>query len=324
MKNHPLEALSEDYLAQKNISASTKRSYTFAFRHFIRYLKDNKIECAKTSDVLRYREEKRMLGQSTYSIHVQISALKGLYHYLRHNQKRLNLPVAYAHDIMASVKNERIKPHIKKPILTIKQAKQLILHTKNTRNYIWHYRDHAIMYLMITSGLRPYEVIYAKTKDLSIIKGERVLYIRGKGDPGDEFVKISSGAAHALNDYLKKRRDDNPYLFIAHRHTSVYGHLSRTFFKDMFARVLKDCGLDGLNITPHCLRHTAATLNLLRGGSLESTKALMRHVKIQSTLIYKDHIDKMCDDSAGQMEAFILKEAASHFYDEFIACSRFK
>ena len=259
-----------------------------------------------------------MLGRSTYSVHVQISALKGLYRYLRLNQKRLNLPAEYAYDIMASVKDERIKPHIKKPILTVKQAKQLILHTQTTRTYLWHYRDHAIMYLMITSGLRPIEVIHARREDYQCVDGAHLLYIRGKDELSDDYVKISSGARHALNDYLNKRSDDNPYLFIAHRHTSVYGHLSRTFFKDMFARVLKDCGLDGLNITPHCLRHTAAILNLLRGASIESTKVLMRHVKIQSTLVYKDYIDKMRDDSAGQMEAFILKEAAARLYDYFL------
>ena len=319
MKNHPLEALSEDYLAQKNISASTKRSYTFVFKHFIRYLKDNKIEYAKTSDVLKYREEKRMLGFSTYSVHVQISALKGLYRYLRLNQKRLNLPAQYAYDIMTSVKNERINPHIKKPILTVKQAKQLILHTQTTRTYIWHYRDHAIMYVMITSGLRPIEVIHARREDYQCVDGAHLLYIRGKDEHSDDYVKVSRGAACALDEYLKKRCDDNPYLFIAHRHTSVHKHLSRTFFKDMFARVLKDCGLSGLNITPHCLRHTAAILNLLRGASIESTKVLMRHVKIQSTLVYKDYIDKMRDDSAGQMEAFILKEEAARLYDYFFS-----
>lgn len=256
-----------------------------------------------------------MLGRSTYSVHVQISALKGFYRYLRLNQKRLNLPEVYKHDIMAPVKNERIKPTIKKPVLTLKQAKQLILHTKTNRTYLWHYRDHAIMYVMITSGLRACEITHAKREDLSISEGKRLLYIRGKTGPTGAYVKLSQGAASAVDDYLEKRDDDNPYLFIAHRHTSVHKHLSRTFFKDMFARVLKDCGLNGLNITPHCLRHTAAMLNLLRGASLESTQALMRHVKIQSTLVYQAHIDKLRDDSAGQLETFILKEDACRLFD---------
>ena len=309
MKKHHLEELSERYLLEKDISSKTLKSYKIGFKYYIMYLKENHIEYAKTSDVIRYRERRRTMGYSTYYIYIHISALKGLYRYLRINQKRLDLPTQYAYDIMVPIKNERIKPSIKKPILTIEQAKHIILHTKNTRKYIWHYRDHAIIYLMMTSGLRRIEIIHAKREDYQIVDGQCLLYINRKGRKSDEeFVKISKGAGMALNDYLNKRIDDQPYLFISHRSISNKGHLSRTFFMDMFPRVLKDCGLDGLGITPHCLRHTAATFNLLRGGSIEATKSLMRHVNIKSTLVYAYHIERMKDDSEHQIEKFILKE----------------
>ncbi len=309
MKNHHLERLSASYLLEKNISTSTVKSYKIVFKYYIMYLKENCIEYAKTSDIIQYRESRRTLGYSTHYIYIHMSALKGLYRYLRINQKRLNLPTQYSYDIMVPIKNERIKASIKKPILTLDQARHLILHTKNTRKYIWHYRDHAIIYLMMTSGLRRIEIIHAKRKDYQIVDGQYVLYIKRKGIKLDEeYVKVSIGASYALNDYLNKRIDDHPYLFISHRSVSNNGHLSRTFFYDMFPRVLKDCGLDGLGITPQCLRHTAAAFNLLRGGSIEATKILMRHVNIQSTLVYAYHIERMKDDSEHQIEKFILKE----------------
>ena len=111
----------------------------------------------------------------------------------------------------------------------------------------------------------------------------------------------------------------NPYLFISHSNHSDIPYLSRTFFIGMFKRVLKDSGLEDTKITPHCLRHTAAAMNLLRGGSLEQTKGLLRHVDIQSTLVYVHHIERMKDDSEYQIESFILKEEASISYDDFIA-----
>ena len=76
----------------------------------------------------------------------------------------------------------------------------------------------------------------------------------------------------------------------------------------MFQRVLKDCGLDCTGFTPHCLRHTAATLNLLRGGSIEATRQLMRHATLESTLVYVHHIERLKDDSEHQIETFILSE----------------
>lgn len=319
MKTHHLEGLCQHYLSQKNVSKSTIKSYKIAFKYYIAYLTENKIQYAKTSDVITYRESRRRLGYSSEYIYIHMCALKGLYCYLRLNQKRLDLPAQYAYDIMIQIKNERIKHRIKKPILTIEQAKQLIIHTKNKRLSIWHYRDHAIIYLMMTSGLRSIEIVRAKRIDYQVVDGKRRLYVPGKrGGVEDEFVNLSKGAEEAVNDYLTKRKDDNPYLFITTKNTSPDRHLSRTFFTEMFKRVLKDCGLERSGITPHCLRHTAATMNLLRGGSIEQTRSLMRHESIESTLVYAHHIQQMKDDSAYQIDAFILKEEGLISYDAFI------
>jgi len=213
---------------------------------------------------------------------------------------------------MIPIKNERIRPAITKPVLSVAEAKQIILHTKQNRRSIWHYRDHAIIYLMITSGLRSFEIIKAKREDYQVFKGQPVLYLRKEEKETDaECVRLSPGACQALDDYLARRKDDNPYLFVTTKNTSPKGQLSRTFFQDMFKRVLKDCGLEKSGITPHCLRHTAATLNLLRGGSLDETRRLMRHASIQSTLVYSNHIARMKDDSENQIEKYILGEAST-------------
>jgi len=319
MKIHPLEAMTECYLKEKNLSDRTTKDYRIAFKYFINYLKEQGIMYAKRSDVFRYREYRRMLGHSSHYIYVHISALKGLYKYLRINQQKLGLPEIYGHDVMAEVKNERIKHGIKKPILTISQARQLILRTKSVRKYLWQYRDHAIIYLMMTSGLRRIEIVHAKVSDYQEKNGKRVLYIHQGREKGEEdYVKIASGARKAIDDYLKKRDDDNPYLFISHKKVSKDGRLSRTFFRYMFKRVLRTCDLENQGITPHCLRHTAAAMNLLRGGSLSQTKELMRHKNIQSTLVYSDYISRMKDDSETQIEAFILREVSGGNYWKFL------
>ena len=318
MKTHNLETLSERYLKSKTIAPATEKAYRIAFKHFIAFLKDKQVVIAKTSDVIAYRETMRSKGHSSHYIHIHVCALKGLYRYLKHHRTRLGLPESYAHDITAPIKNEPIKHRIRKPILTVDQAKRLIVHTQKTRKYLWHYRDHAIVYLMLTSGLRVVEIVHAKRKDFQVIDGKALLYVpKENAGPDEDFVKLSQGAEEALNEYLDKRQDDNPYLFISHRQTSNQGHLSRTFFQTMFPRVLKACGLDGLHITPHSLRHTAAMMNLLRGASIEQTKSLMRHSDIKSTLVYQEHIERIQDDSECQIEAFILKED-DEIYDVFI------
>ena len=307
MHLHPLEALSEQYLSEKKLSPSSKKSYRISFKHYIAYLKQKDILYPTTGDVIKYREHKRDIGCSTYYIHVHLSALKGLYKYLSMNQKRLALPDVYTHDIMSPIKGEQIKRQMTKPVLTIDEARHLILFTKQQRQFIWHYRNHAIISLMLTSGLSVYQVVHAKRVDFIDEAGTYVLYIERKGAKNKDRIKPSKGTTTAIIDYLSKRKDDNPYLFWGHN-PKKNTHLNRMFFYQMFHRVLKDTGLAYTGITPHCLRHTAALFNLERGGSIEQTKAMLGHVSIKSTLVYQAYLDRLKNDSEHQIESMLIHE----------------
>lgn len=319
MRTHELEKLCEMYLSQKQISKATLKSYRIAFKLYINYLKDNEITYAKTSDVIKYREHKRTIGHSPQYIHVHLCALKGLYQYLKANQHILNISEFYLFNVMEGIKNETIHYHINKPILTLEQAKHLILHTKNIRKSIWHFRDHAIVFLMITAGLRSIEIIQAKREDYQVLDGKQVLYIREKEKHKTvQYVYITPGVKLAIDEYLEKRKDDNPFLFITTKNVSPQRCLSRTFFRYMFARVFKDCGYAELGITPHALRHTAGIMNLLRGGSVEATQSLLRHAHIKSTLVYQDYLEHVNNHTELEIERFILKEETNNLYQSII------
>ena len=68
MNTHPLEELSEAYLLGKNLAKSTIKSYRITFKKYISYLKEHHIEYANTSDVIRYREHRRILGDASHYI----------------------------------------------------------------------------------------------------------------------------------------------------------------------------------------------------------------------------------------------------------------
>ena len=286
IKAHPLENLIEQYLFEKDITIGTRELYQTILKQYLYYLISHQIIYAKTSDVKTYLASIRDRGCSTHWLRHQITVLKGLYQYLSFNQERLDLPNEYAFDIMEPIKNVRIEKRILKPILGVEQAKHLILYLKDNRKYIWHYRDYALIYLMITTGLRSIEARRARIKDLRVIEGKHILYIQGKGrSSADDFVKLSDGLHEAIIDYLLKRKDQNPYLFVSRSKRSKEP-LTRTIFISIFKRILRDSGLEDTHITAHSLRHTAATLNLARGGSLEATKRLLRHENMANTLIY--------------------------------------
>jgi integrase len=75
-----------------------------------------------------------------------------------------------------------------------------------------------------------------------------------------------------------------------------------------FKNILKEIGIDDPRLTLHSLRHTAATLNILRGGSIESTQALLRHAHIETTKIYLHQIERVLDESEFEIEQYLLNE----------------
>jgi integrase/recombinase XerD len=309
IKIHPLENLIDQYLEEKDISLGTKELYQTILKQYINYLKEHDIIYTKTSDVISFREFTRNRGCSTRWIRHQITVLKGLYQYLSFNQVRLGLPEIYANNIMVPIKNEHIDKRTPKTILTSNQAKQLILSLKNTRRCSWHYRDYAMIYLMLTTGLRSIEVRRARLEDLKMIHGQKILYIQGKGRSSkDDFVKISKGVSQALDEYLKIRKDMSPYLFASRAKKSTKP-LTRTIFIGIFKRALEDAGLKDIHMTAHSLRHTAATLNIKRGGTLNETKRLLRHQSMSNTIIYTHHLDNINDETVSDLEDFILESA---------------
>lgn len=55
--------------------------------------------------------------------------------------------------------------------------------------------------------------------------------------------------------------------------------------------------LDSDFLTGHSMRHTAATLNLLNGGTVEETRQLLGHTNINTTLIYSHALERAKNNS---------------------------
>ena len=213
MNNHPLEQLITEYLAEKDITKGSYDLYITVLKQYLSSLVEQDITYATKQDVIDYIDMKTSQGYSNKWIYHQISAIKGLYSYLFLNQKRLDLPQEYSIDITLSIKNVKIHHQSPRKVLTTEQAKQLILKTKENRKAIWQYRDHAIIYMMLTTGLRGIEVRRAMRKD------------------------------------LRRRKDKNLYLIIMYSHRTKRQDVSRRFFNIMLKRILYEAGMEDVCIT---------------------------------------------------------------------------
>jgi site-specific recombinase XerD len=112
--------------------------------------------------------------------------------------------------------------------------------------------------------------------------------VRGKGGKL-RAVFLSSTAKDALKNYLEKRRDPSPYLFIGHDRAkggrTNDGGLTPRSIQRMVERYTKMAGITK-HVTPHTLRHTFATDLLLGGADIRSVQSLLGHASITTTQIY--------------------------------------
>ena len=313
LKNHPLNEIIEIYLKEKDISKDAKEGYLTILNQYVTFLKNKHIKLATKEDIVNYIKYKKSLNISSRWMHHQISVIKGFYLYLSKHNQRLGHNQIYQDNIAASIQNVSIKNNRAKETLDLVDAKTLLTCIKNNQKNILDFRDYALILLMLTAGLRSIEIRRAKIKDLKTINKQPVLYIQGKGHQAtDAFVKITPHVNDALRIYLKKRNDQSPYLFISHKRHGNNPNVSRAFIYCLLKRQLSRCHLDHIKLYPHMLRHTAATLNLKSGNSLEQTRQLLRHENIETTLIYTSNIHTLKKNVSNDLETYILNKHEKH------------
>lgn len=165
-------------------------------------------------------------------------------------------------------------------------------------------RDKAMLELLFSTGLRVSELSRLRIDNVNLKRDD--FSVRGKGGKV-RMVFLSDRAKRAVKDYLEKRNDISPYLFVRHDRASAMKQGSnRTMKSDeqpltprsierivgQYARI---AGITK-KITPHTLRHTFGT-DLLRGGAdLRAVQALLGHSSITTTQIYTHVTDQHLRD----------------------------
>jgi integrase/recombinase XerD len=139
--------------------------------------------------------------------------------------------------------------------------------------------DRAWMHLMLYSGLRTCEVRRLRLGDLDW-ENCRVRIEQSKGLK-DRLVYINSATVDALKAWLETRGTAE-YLS---DHVFVYchGQMGRRHCQNRLQTYGKRCAVQ---ITPHQLRHSCATLLLNAGAPVLSVQALLGHEKVDTTLGY--------------------------------------
>lgn len=285
--------LFEDWTKYLDATPKTIATYTRNIRPFALYMQLNGITQPSRDDVINYRDQlKDQYKPST--VQAYIMAVKLFFQW--------TAQAGIYPNIAEKVKGAKLDTEHKKDYLTAKQVKK-VFETIDTST-LKGKRDYAIMSLMSTAGLRTIEIIRANIGDMRNVADFTALYIQGKGhDEKNTFVKIAEPVEAAIRAYLTARgkADSSEPLFTSEAHRNGGERMTTRSISRIVKERLKAAGFDSDRLTAHSLRHTAATLNLLNGGTIEETRQLLRHTNINTTLIYSHALERAKNNSESRI-----------------------
>lgn len=281
------------YIAYIDAKPKTIESYTRALKQWFNYTQEKGITNPTREDVIAYRDYLKIDRKPT-TVQNYITALRQFFKWTEQEGIYKN--------VADNIKGARISNEHKKDYLSGRQVKG-VLDEISLEAEIGK-RDYAIFALMVTGGLRTVEVTRANVGDLRTLGDSAVLYIQGKGqDEKTEYVKLPHPVEQAIRTYLKGRKDiqDNQPLFTSTSNNNRGGRVSTRTISGIVKGRLIEAGHNSERLTAHSLRHTAATLNLLNGGTLEETQQLLRHNSINTTMIYVHSMNRAKNPSEARI-----------------------
>lgn len=290
----------ERFIRYIDVSEATANTYSRSLKQFFKYLAEYQITAPKRDDVLSYKQAliEKKLAPST--IQTYLIAVRRFFKWAHQEDLYQN--------IADDVKGVKIHKTHRKDYLTSAQIKQVF----NTlpKETVIDKRNYAIVALMVTSGLRTIEVSRADIGDMKTLGNSTVLYIHGKGrTEKDEYVKLSDAVEIIIRNYLLERpkATDKSPLFTSTSNNNKNDRLTTRSISGIVKDALRNAGYNSDRLTAHSLRHSAGTLNLLNGGTLEETQQLLRHSNINTTMIYLHHLEREDNKSEQRISDAIFK-----------------
>ena len=281
---------------EKGHSQMTVRNYDLYLRRFLDFAGD--ITPAKiTPDLIRkFRlqlnrmkdEQGRTLGKKTQNYH-----LIALRSFLKYLTKRDIKSLAPEKIELADTEERQIS------FLELEELTKLFQATESEKNELISLRDRAILEVLFSTGLRVSELVGLTRKNVNIERGE--FTVLGKGGKS-RIVFLSETAAARLKEYLNKRQDNSPALFVRHRLQQKAGediseefegfsHLTPRTIQRIIQKYATRAGITK-KVTPHVLRHSYATDLLRSGADLRSVQALLGHSSVTTTQVYTHITDE--------------------------------
>jgi integrase/recombinase XerC/integrase/recombinase XerD len=294
----PLEELISNFVQAQDVRPNSRESYRKGLKKFLEWLRARGIMNPTQQTILDYKESLKESGLSSNSISSYTVPVRKFFTWLEATR---GLP-----NIAKGIKGATRARGFRKDPLTLGQVKELLESIE--RAELRGLRDYALINLFVRTGLRTIEAIRANVEDIRQEGGEALLWIQGKGrDDKDEFVLLTGETLKPIYEYLTARGSTKPEapLFSSMSHRNGGARLTTRTLRRIIKKRLQAIGIDSDRLTAHSLRHTAITLSLKAGATIQEAQALARHANINTTLIYAHNIDRIKQAPERKIDALI-------------------
>lgn len=273
----------------KRLSANTLRAYETDLTDFLSHVgKDTMI---RSIDRDRLRQYARTLfdakGLKETTVKRRMAALKVMFRWLERDEV---IDLSPFHRLDLSIRLPRRLPRA----LSVDEMRRLLNVAERDLTYghdevVMHF---AIICLFVT-GLRVGELAGAGFAEVD--PKEASILVRGKGNRERRVFLTGQGAIQSLNTYLAARdkiTTTSERLLVSATGTDV----TPQFIRRKLAFLGKRARIER-RVTPHMLRHTAATQLIEAGVDIRFVQKLLGHASIATTQIYTQVSDSSLRDT---------------------------
>lgn len=262
---------------ERGLSSLTRENYSRDIQQLFTLSDDIALDSLQTTHIRRYIANLHSKGLGGKSIARMLSSWRGFFDYLMQRHGYPNNPAKG----LRAPKSAKTLPQA----LSIEQAIKLV---DVKEDDLLSVRDHAILELFYSSGLRLSELINLNIDELDFTEG--TITVTGKGNK-TRIVPLGNHAVTAIQQWLKMRSNllnqhpQEKAVFIGKQGKRMTARNVQYRLKDWAIKQ----GLDS-SVHPHMLRHSFASHVLQSSGDLRAVQEMLGHANISTTQVYT-HLD---------------------------------
>ncbi len=280
MQVKPTSSFLEYLRSERNRSEHTIYNYGVALKEFESFFSSlgegldwDTLDSGVVREWIIFMIEKEK--KQTATVNLSLSALRSFYRYMLSTGRVHKNPML---KVSGPKKRKRLPSFLKESEL------DTLLDKCERGDGFVNLRDHLIISLLYSTGMRRAEVLGLQDSDIRL--SELTIKVTGKRNK-QRLIPISSDLGKEIEEYQQAR--DSEFPDGSHGTKFLLGNKGKDLRPDEIHKIVHDqlgTVTNQEKRSPHVLRHTFATSMLNHGASLESIQKLLGHESLETTQIY--------------------------------------